>query len=28
LEKEFSGIEIVKSDPIVTYKETVTAESS
>lgn len=28
LEKEFSNIEIIKSDPIVTYKETVTAESS
>ena len=25
---EFSNIEIIKSDPIVTYKETVTAESS
>lgn len=25
---EFSNIEIIKTDPIVTYKETVTAESS
>jgi elongation factor 2 len=28
LEKEYSNIEIIKSDPIVTYKETVSKESS
>jgi elongation factor 2 len=28
LETEFTNIEIIKTDPIVTYKETVTEESS
>jgi len=28
LEKDFAGIEIIKSDPIVSYKETVLALSS
>jgi elongation factor 2 len=28
LEKDFAGIEILKSDPVVQYKETVTKESS